>query len=408
MRPIYLDNNATTPLDPRVLDAMLPYLREEHGNAASRNHVYGQRARAAVERAREQVARLLGASAAEIVWTSGATESDNLAIQGIARARRDRGRHVITSPVEHKAVIDVCRFLEREGFEATFLDVDATGRVAPEAVARAIRDDTVLVTLMHANNEIGTLNPIADIGRVCAERGVTFHTDATQAVGKVPIDVEAMGIDLLSLSAHKLHGPKGVGALYVRQKRPRVRCSPLVHGGGHEGGLRSGTLNVPGIVGLGAACEIARAEMVEESRRVAHLRDRLWHGLSSRLDGVARNGHPSECLPNTLNVRFDGVEGERLIFMLPDLAISSGSACTTSSLEPSTVLRALGLTDEQVYGSLRFSLGRFTTEEEIDRAVDAVCAAVERVRLMSAGTASPDLPDDLFDPDASRERRRRE
>ncbi len=405
MRPIYLDHNATTPLDPTVLDQMLPFLREEFGNAASRNHAYGRQARAAVDRARGQVARLIGASAAEIVWTSGATESDNLAIQGIARELGDRGRHIISSPVEHKAVIDVCRFLGREGYEITSLEVDRAGRVSPEAVAEAIRPDTVLVTLMHANNEIGTFNPIGQIGRVCKERGVIFHTDATQAVGKVPIDVEEMGIDLLSLSGHKLHGPKGIGALYVRRKRPRVRCRPLFYGGGHENGLRSGTLNVPGIVGLGAACALAGEEMDEEGPRVAALRDRLWEGLSARLDGISRNGHPTECLPNTLNVCFDGIEGERLIFMVPGVAFSSGSACTTSSLEPSYVLRALGLDDEAIYGSLRFSLGRFTTEAEIDAAIDQIGAAVERARALSGGTERPDLPADLFDPEQARRHR---
>lgn len=405
MRPIYLDHNATTPLDPRVLEAMLPYFQDEFGNAASRNHAYGRSARAAVEGARGQVARLIGCSAAEIVWTSGATEANNLAIQGIARSLREQGRHVITSPVEHKAVIDVCRFLEREGYEVTYLDVDSTGRVSAESVAAAIRDDTILVSLMYANNEIGTLNPITEIGRVCKDKGVLFHTDATQAVGKLPIDVEAMGVDLLSMSAHKLHGPKGVGALYVRRKRPRVRCQAIFHGGGHENGLRSGTLNVPGVVGLGAACEIAASEMEEEGRRLVELRERLWSGLSSRLEGVSKNGHPTECLPNTLNVLFREIEGERVIWSVPGVAMSSGSACTTSSLEPSYVLRALGLDDESIYGSLRFSLGRYNTVEEIDKAVDLIAGAVEGVRAMGAAVPPPDLPADLFDPEASRKAR---
>ncbi len=407
MRPIYLDHNATTPLDPRVLEAMLPYFRDEFGNAASRNHAYGRTARAAVERARGQVARLIGSSSADIVWTSGATEANNLAIQGIAGSLREKGRHIISSPVEHKAVIDVCRHLEREGFEITLVEVDTTGRVAPDSVADAIREDTILVTLMYANNEIGTLNPITEIGRVCKEKEVLFHSDATQAVGKLPIDVDAMGIDLLSMSAHKLHGPKGVGALYVRRNRPRVRCRAILHGGGHENGLRSGTLNVPGVVGLGEACEIAGREMAEEAQRLVELRERLWDGLSSRLEGVSRNGHPTECLPNTLNVLFEGIEGERVIWSVPGVAMSSGSACTTSSLEPSYVLRALGLDDESIYGSLRFSLGRYNTAEEIDMAVDQISAAVQGVRAMAAGAPPPDLPDDLFDPEASRKARGR-
>ena len=395
MDPVYLDNNATTRLDPRVLEAMLPYFGDEYGNAASRNHAFGKRARAAVETARRQVAQLIGAKGHEIIWTSGATEADNLAIKGIPRAYAAKGRHVVTSPVEHKAVIDSCRFLQREGCEVTYVDVDSTGRVDPSVVAAAIRDDTVLVTLMLANNELGTVSPIAEIGRICKARKVLFHTDATQAVGKLPIDVEAMGVDLLSLSGHKLHGPKGVGALFVRSKRPRVRCEALQHGGGHEEGLRSGTLNVPGIVGLGQACEIAAAEMAEESTRTASLRDRLWAGLQSGLTDLQRNGHPSECLPNTLNVSFGQVRADMLIFSLPDVAISSGSACTTSSLEPSYVLRALGLDEATAYGSIRFSLGRYNTVEEIDRVIPRVVETIGRLRKLRPQTGS-DRPDEIF------------
>ena len=380
MRPVYLDNNATTPLDPRVLDAMLPYMREEFGNAASYNHSYGRRAREAVEAARRQVAELIGASPREMIWTSGATESDNLAIKGIARMYSGRGRHIVSSPVEHKAVIDSCKELERQGYDVTWLEVDPTGKVSPEALGDAIGSGTILVSLMHANNEIGTVNPLAEIGRICKERRAFFHTDATQAAGRIPVDVEAMGVDLLSMSAHKMYGPKGVGALYVRRSRPRVRCDPMVHGGGHERGLRSGTLNVPGIVGMGKACEIAAAEMERESARLARLRDRLWEGLGAGLAGISRHGHPHECLPNTLSVSFDGVESQRLINSLDELALSSGSACTTSSLEPSYVLRACGLEPEQAFSSIRFSLGRFNTEEEIELAIRAVTAAVERLR----------------------------
>jgi len=405
-RPIYLDNNATTRVDPRVLAAMLPYLSDEMGNAASRNHVFGRLAREAVQRARGEVAALIGASGDEIVWTSGATESDNLAVQGAARMHEERGRHLVTTTVEHKAVLDACHFLERQGHGVTYVCVDRHGRVEAEKVGAAIRADTVLVSVMAANNELGTLNPVADIGRACKERGVLLHCDATQAIGKVPVNVEAMGVDLLSISGHKLHGPKGVGALYVRQKRPRVRIAPLLYGGGHEDGLRSGTLNVPGIVGLGAACALARAEMTAEAARIARLRDRLWEGLQRGLgEVVARNSHPRECLPNTLNVRFDGVEGDRLIFAMPGLAISSGSACTTSSLEPSYVLRAIGLRDDQIYGSLRFSLGRFNTEAEIDAAIAIVVNAVTRVRVMTGTKVESSIEPGLFDAAAARRRR---
>jgi len=384
MKPVYLDNNATTPLDRRVLDAMMPYLTERFGNAASRNHPYGYEAEEAVETARRQVADLLGAdSPREIVWTSGATESNNLAVKGVASMYRDRGRHIITQATEHKAIIDPCKYLEHEGCSVTFLGVDPGGRVRPEEMAAAIRKETILVSIMFANNEIGTLQPIAEIGRICKDRGVLFHTDASQAFGKVPIDVESMGIDLLSCSGHKIYGPKGVGALYVRRKNPRVRCAPVLHGGGHERGMRSGTLNVPGIVGLGAAAAIARTEMADEAVRLRGLRDRLWEGLASRLDGITWNGDREHTLPNTLNVGLRYVEGESLMMACKGIAVSSGSACTSASLEPSYVLKALGVADELAHGSIRFSFGRLNRESDVDLAVEQVTAAVNRLREMS-------------------------
>lgn len=383
MRSVYLDNNATTPVDPRVLDAMLPYFKEHFGNAASRNHRYGWEAEEAVEKAREQVAALINANSKEIIWTSGSTEGNNTAIQGVARMYKDKGKHIVTCKIEHKAVIDPCKYLETQGFEVTWLEPDKTGRVSVDQVRDAIRDDTILVTLMFANNEVGTIHPIAEIGALCHERDIIFHTDATQAFGKVPIDVEAMGIDLLSMSAHKIYGPKGVGGLYVRRKKPRVRLEPILFGGGHERGMRSGTLNVPGIVGCGAAAEIARKEMPTESVRVAGLRDRLWAGLSEHLTDISRNGHPVYCLPNTLNVSFLYVEGESLMMGFSDIAVSSGSACTSASLEPSYVLKGLGLGDDLAHSSIRFSLGRFTTKEDIDYTIDQVVKAVNHLRHMS-------------------------
>lgn len=381
---IYLDNNATTPCDPRVFEAMRPYFCEVFGNAASRSHSFGWEAEEAVDRARAQVAAILGAKTPkEIVFTSGATESNNIAIKGTASMYADQGRHVITQEIEHKAVIDPCKFLEQQGFRVTYLGVDKQGRIDLNELREAIGDDTVLVSIMAANNEIGTLEPISEIGRICKERGVLFHTDATQAVGKIPIDVESMGIDLLSLSGHKIYGPKGVGALYVRRKGPRVRCEAVLHGGGHERGMRSGTLNVPGIVGLGKAVEIAAADMAAESARLTRLRDRLWDGLSSRLDDVFLNGHPSERLPNTANISFLYVEGESLMMGFSDMAVSSGSACTSASLEPSYVLRALGLGDDLAHSSIRFSLGRFNTEQDVEYAIERVSDTVTRLREMS-------------------------
>jgi cysteine desulfurase len=381
--PIYMDNNATTPVDPRVLEAMLPFFKEDFGNAASRSHVFGWKAEAAVEKAREQVAAVINASGKDIVLTSGATESDNLAIKGVAEMYREKGNHIITAATEHKAVIDTCKYLAEHGCEVTFLPVDVFGLVTPEQVEGAITDKTILISIMAANNEVGTLHPIAEIGRIAKARGVLFHTDATQAYGKVPLDVEAMGIDLLSFSGHKIYGPKGVGALYVRRRNPRVRLAAQMHGGGHERGMRSGTLNTPGIVGLGAAAEIAAREMPAEQPRLAGLRDRLLAGITAQLDHVHRNGHPTLCLAGTLNVSFGFVEGEAMMMKIREVAVSSGSACTSASLEPSYVLRALGVGDELAHSSIRFSIGRFNTAEEIDYTIDRIVAAVRQLRELS-------------------------
>ena len=381
--PIYLDNNATTPVDPRVLEAMMPYLTGDFGNAASRNHAFGWKAEAAVEKAREQVAALIGASAKDIVITSGATESDNLAVKGVAEMYRDKGNHIITCQTEHKAVLDTCKYLEQHGCEITYLKPDENGIVSAEQVAQAITDKTILITIMTANNEIGTIHPIAEIGRAARSRGVLFHTDATQGAGKIPIDVEAAAIDLLSLSAHKLYGPKGVGALYVRRRGPRVRLACQMHGGGHERGMRSGTLNVPGIVGMGAAAEICRNEMPQEAKRLRALRDRLHQAVTAGLEHVKLNGHPTQRLPNTLNLSFAYVEGESLMMKMKDMAVSSGSACTSASLEPSFVLQAIGVPDDLAHSSIRFSLGRFNTEEETDYAAGQVVKAVNQLRELS-------------------------
>jgi cysteine desulfurase len=377
---IYLDHHATTPVDPRVFEAMQPYFTTHFGNAASRNHAYGWAADHAVERARDQVAGLIGAIGKEIVFTSGATESINLALKGAAMAYASAGRHLVTTNAEHPATLDSMAFLETQGFEVTYLPVDETGRVSPEQVAAALRPDTVLVSLLHGNNEVGTLQPLAEIGALCHEKGVLLHVDAAQATGKVPLDVTAMPLDLVSISAHKLYGPKGVGALYVRRKGPRVRLEPQMHGGGHERGMRSGTLNVPGIVGLGEACAIAQQELPTESVRLRELRDRLYQALTTALPGVTLNGHPTERLPGNLNVSFAAANGQRLMASLKELAVSSGSACTTASLEPSHVLRALGVSPELAHNSLRFGLGRFTTAEEIDRAAAIVIEQVQRLR----------------------------
>jgi len=381
---IYLDNNATTPLDPRVLAAMMPYLTEKFGNAASRSHRYGWDAEEAVEKARSQVAELIGADAKEIVFTSGATESDNLAIKGTVEMLAEKGRHVVTCQTEHKAVIDTCKYLESKGLaELTYLDPDRFGRVSPEQVRAALRDDTILITLMTANNEIGTIHPIAEIGAVAKEKGVWFHTDATQAIGKIPFDVQALKVDMASLSGHKIYGPKGVGALYVRRRNPRVRLAPIIHGGGHERGMRSGTLNVPGIVGLGEAAHLCQTDREKDLARIQQLRDRLEARIRAALDHVELNGDPRWRLPTTVNLSFAYVEGESLIMGVPDVAVSSGSACTSASLEPSYVLRALGVGDELAHSSIRFSLGRFTTEQDVDEAADEIIRTVRRLREMS-------------------------
>lgn len=381
--PIYLDYNATTPVDPRVLEAMMPYLTDAFGNAASTSHSFGTTARAAVDKARGQVAELIGAEADDIIWTSGATESDNLAIKGVAEMYAAKGTHIVTCQTEHKAVLDTCKKLESHGLTVTYLQPDKTGRVSVEQVAAAITDETILITLMAANNEIGTLHPVAEIGKLAKDRHVIFHCDATQAVGKVPVNVDEMGIDLLSLSAHKIYGPKGVGCLYVRRRGPRVRLTCQIDGGGHERGMRSGTLNVPGVVGLGAAAELCGREMADDAAKLIALRDRLHDGFTSRLDYVEFNGHPTERLPNTVNLSFAYVEGESLMLKAKDIAVSSASACTSASLEPSFVLKAIGVPDELAHGSIRFSLGRFTTEEEIDHAIEQVAVAVEELRELS-------------------------
>jgi len=383
-RRIYLDHHSTTPVDPRVLDAMLPWFTEKFGNAASRTHSFGWEAEEAVEKARGEVAGLVGAEGREVVWTSGATESDNLAIKGALHFHRSRGNHVVTVATEHKAVLDSCKALVRDGLaEVTMLRPDSRGLVSAADVAAAITDSTVLVSVMHANNEIGVVQPIAEIGKTCRERGVLFHTDAAQSAGRIPIDVRAMNIDLMSLSAHKCYGPKGVGALYVRAKNPRVRITSQMDGGGHERGMRSGTLNVPAIVGMGRACTIARGELAIEGARLLALRERLRNKLFSELDQIQVNGDLDARLPGSLNVSFAHVEGESLMMGLREIAVSSGSACSSATLEPSYVLRAIGVSDELAHSSIRFGIGRFNTEEEIDHAATRVIAEVRRLRALS-------------------------
>jgi len=378
-----MDNNATTRVDPRVVEAMVPFFAEHYGNAASRHHAFGWKAEEAVEEARAQVASLIGANSKEIVFTSGATESDNLALKGVAAMHRPRGNHLITAVTEHHAVLDPARRLEREGFRVTFLPVDRYGRVSVGQVAEALTEQTILVSIMAANNEIGTLQPIAEIGKLCKERGVLFHTDAVQAVGKVPVDVHAWGVDLLSISAHKLYGPKGVGALYVRRREPHVRLEPLFDGGGHERGMRSGTLPVPLLVGFGLACTLCQLEMPTEMERLRRLRERLRQGIVDKLDEVLLNGHPADRLPGNLNLSFAHVEGEALMMTMRNVAVSSGSACTSASIEPSYVLKALGLSDALAHGSLRFGLGRFNTEEDVDFVIGEVVREVNRLRALS-------------------------
>jgi cysteine desulfurase len=382
--PIYMDNQATTPLDPRVLEAMMPYLTNEFGNAASRSHSFGWTAEAAVDRAREQIADLMGGSGKEIVFTSGATESINLALKGAAAFYRERGKHIITAQTEHKATLDTCKRLEKDGFRVTYLPVEKDGRIAPQAVVDAIAEDTILVSLMLANNEVGVVNPIAEIAEAVKRRkkDVIVHCDAVQGVGKIPFNVETSRVDLASISAHKMYGPKGVGALWVRRK-PRVRIDPAMDGGGHERGMRSGTLNVPGIVGFGKAAELCKAEMVEEAARQIRMRDRLLHGIQERLPETYVNGSLEHRLPGNMNISFAFVEGEGLMMALKDVAVSSGSACTSASLEPSYVLRALGVGEELAHTSIRFGLGRFNTEEEVDYVIKLVVEKVTRLRDLS-------------------------
>ena len=381
--PIYMDNHATTPLDPRVLEAMLPYFTQKFGNAASRNHSFGWEAEKAVSAAREQIAHLIGATAKEIIFTSGATESDNLAIKGVAEMYRERGNHIITQTTEHKAVLDTCKRLEKQGFRVTYLPVKEDGIIDLEDLRRAMDDQTILVSIMAANNEIGVLQPIAEIGKLCHEKNVLFHCDAVQAVGKVPVNVIADNIDLMSISAHKIYGPKGVGALYVRRRDPRVQITAQIDGGGHERGMRSGTLNVPGIVGLGKACEIAEQELGEESKRLTGLRDRLKDKLEAALDYVHVNGSWEHRVPGNLNMSFLYVEGESLLMGINDVAVSSGSACTSATLEPSYVLKALGLGDDVAHSSIRFGLGRFNTEAEVDYVAAKVIDVVKKLRQLS-------------------------
>lgn len=382
--PIYMDNHATTPVDPRVLEAMLPYFTEKFGNAASRSHAFGWESEVAVDAAREQVAKLIhAASPREIVFTSGATESDNLAIKGVADAYKHKGNHILTCVTEHKAVLDSCKVLEKQGYQVTYLPVGGDGMIDLRQLREAITDRTILISLMAANNEVGVVNPTREIGRIAKEKGILFHSDATQAVGKIPIHVAEMGIDLLSLTAHKMYGPKGAGALYVRASNPKVKLTPGIDGGGHERGMRSGTLNVHGIVGLGTACAIAQKEMTGEAERLVALRERLKNGILSELDEVHINGHATERLAGNMNMSFAYVEGESLLMALKEIAVSTGSACTSASLEPSYVLRAMGVPDELAHTSIRFGLGRFNTEDEVDFTVRRVVEEVKRLRAIS-------------------------
>jgi len=381
--PIYLDNHATTRTDPRVLEAMLPYFTENFGNAASRNHEFGWTAEQGVENARKQIASLIGANAKEIIFTSGATESDNLAIKGVAEMYAEKGNHIITAATEHKAVLDTCKKLEKNGYRVTYLPVKGDGLIDLDMLKESITDKTILVSIMYANNEIGVIQPIAEIGKICRERGVLFHTDAVQAIGKVPVDVNRDNIDIASITAHKLYGPKGVGALYVRRRNPRVQLTAQMDGGGHERGMRSGTLNVPGIVGLGEACAIAQREMQQEMEHSRTLRDRLRAKLEGALDEVYVNGSLEHRLPGNLNISFAYVEGESLLMGINDVAVSSGSACTSATLEPSYVLKALGLGDDIAHSSIRFGIGRFNTQEEIDYVADKLIDVVRKLRELS-------------------------
>jgi len=381
--PIYLDNHATTPVDPRVLDAMMPYFTGDFGNAASRNHAFGWKAEEAVEKARKQVADLIGATSKEIVFTSGATESNNLALKGVAEMYAERGNHIITAATEHKAVLDTTKKLEKHGYRITYLPVKTDGRVDMDMLRDAITDKTILISIMYANNEIGVLQPIREIGKLAKEKKVLFHTDATQAVGKIPVSVIEDNIDLMSLSAHKMYGPKGVGGLYVRRKQPRVQLTCQMDGGGHERGMRSGTLNVAGIAGFGEACAIGGREMAEETRKLRYLRDKLKDRLLAELDEVYINGSMEHRLPHNLNISFAYVEGESLLMGINDIAVSSGSACTSATLEPSYVLKALGAGDDLAHSSIRFGIGRFNTEDEVDYVAGRVVEVVRKLRDLS-------------------------
>jgi cysteine desulfurase len=381
--PIYMDNHSTTPVDPRVVEVMMPYFTEKFGNAASRNHSFGFEADKAVDEARQKIARLINADPKEIIFTSGATESDNLALKGIVEMYREKGDHIITTVLEHRAVLDTAKRLEKQGVKVTYLPVGPDGRVNPDEVQKAITNKTILISIMMANNEIGTINPVAEIGRIAKEHGVMFHCDATQGVGKIPVDVQTMGIDLMSFSAHKIYGPKGVGALYVRRKNPRVRLSPMIDGGGHERGMRSGTLPVPLIIGFGKACELCEQLMPEESKRLIDLREKLKDGILNNMEEVYLNGHPTERLPNNVNISFAYVEGESVLMGLKEIALSSGSACTSATLEPSYVLRALGVGSDLAHSSIRFGLGRFSTGEEVDYVIKRVVETISRLREMS-------------------------
>jgi cysteine desulfurase len=380
-----MDNHATTPMDPRVLEAMLPYFTDKFGNAASRNHPFGWEAEEAVDASREQIAKLIGAKGKEIIFTSGATESDNLAIKGVVEFYKEKGNHIITCVTEHKAILDTCKALERAGkTTTTYLPVDKYGMVSPDDVRNAITDKTILISIMYANNEIGTIHPIREIGKIAKEKGILFHSDATQGVGKIPVNVDQDGIDLLSMTGHKIYGPKGCGALYVRAKGPRVRLTPQMDGGGHERGMRSGTLNVPGIVGLGKACELCGQEMEHEAAKLITLRTRLYEGLTKELEDVFLNGHPTQRLPGNLNVSFSYVEGESFLMGVnKEIALSSGSACTSATLEPSYVLKALGIGEELAHTSIRFGLGRFNTEADVDYVTKRVVEVTKRLRELS-------------------------
>jgi cysteine desulfurase len=381
--PIYMDNHATTPVDPRVLETMLPYFTDVFGNAASRNHAFGWKAEEGVENARASIAKLIGASPKEIIFTSGATESNNLAIKGVAEMYREKGNHIITQAIEHKAVLDTCKRLEKYGYEVTYLPVQKDGRIDLDDLRKAITPKTILISIMYANNEIGVVQPIAEIGAIAKEKGVFFHTDGVQAVGKIPVDVQKDNIDMISMTAHKIYGPKGVGALYVRRRNPRVQLSAILDGGGHERGMRSGTLNVPGIVGFGKACELCQNEMPQESVKMTRLRDRLKDNILGQLDEVYINGSMIHRLPNNMNMSFAFVEGESMLMGINDIAVSSGSACTSATLEPSYVLKALGVGEDLAHTSIRFGIGRFNTEEEIDYVTGRVVETVVRLRELS-------------------------